>query len=116
MRGGTHSSASPRRFALRASIVLPVSSRSSAAGAPTSRGSRLMPPHPGTMPSITSGSPRRVDGLVDDDAIAAGERELEAAAQAEAADQRERRIGHAREPLERVPAALHERQRDVGVA
>jgi len=62
MRGGTHSSARPNFFARRASIVLPVSSRSSAAGAPVSRGSRLMPPQPGTMPSITSGRPRRVPG------------------------------------------------------
>ena len=62
IRGGTHSSAMPSRFARFASIVLPVSSRSSAAGAPVSRGSRLMPPQPGTMPSITSGRPSRVAG------------------------------------------------------
>ena len=55
-----------------------------------------MPPHPGTMPSITSGSAKRVFGLVDDDAVAAGERQLQAAAQAEAADQRERRDTDAR--------------------
>ncbi len=61
-RAGTHSSASPSRFARRASMVRPLSSRSSAAGAPMSRGSRRMPPQPGTMPSITSGSPSRVPG------------------------------------------------------
>ncbi len=62
MRGGTHSSAMPSFFARRASIVLPVSMRSSAAGAPASRGRRFIPPHPGTMPSITSGRPSRVPG------------------------------------------------------
>ena len=61
-RTGTHSSATPRRFARRASIVLPVSSRSSAAGAPISCGKRRMPPQPGTIPSITSGRPSRVPG------------------------------------------------------
>ncbi len=62
IRTGTHSSAIPSFFARRASIVLPVSSRSSAAGAPASFGRRLMPPQPGTMPSMTSGRPSRVPG------------------------------------------------------
>ena len=62
MRAGTDSSTMPSFFALRASIVLPVSSMSRAAGPPVSRGSRLMPPQPGTIPSITSGRPMRVPG------------------------------------------------------
>jgi len=62
IRAGTHSSAIPSFFARRASIVRPVSIMSSAAGAPASFGSRFMPPQPGTMPSITSGSPNRVPG------------------------------------------------------
>ena len=62
MRAGTASSTMPSFLALRASTVLPVSMRSSAAGAPASRGRRFMPPQPGTIPSITSGRPSRVPG------------------------------------------------------
>ena len=43
-------------------------------------------------------------GLVDDDAIAARERQLESAAQAEAADQRERRIRDARRAARTCPS------------
>src|SRR6187455_1004717 len=96
MRAGTASSTMPSLRARRASTVLPVSMRSSAAGAPISSGSRLRPPQPGTMPSITSGNPMR---------------ELEPAAEAVAADQRERRVAHGREAVERVPAALDQRDR-----
>ena len=59
--------------------------------------------------SSAAGAPRA--GLVDDDAVAARECQFEAAAQAEAADQRERRILDRREPLEGVPTALDERDR-----
>src|SRR5439155_727094 len=61
-RSGTTSSTSPSFFARFGSIVRPVSIMSSAAGAPIARGSRRMPPHAGTMPSITSGSAKRVPG------------------------------------------------------
>jgi hypothetical protein len=54
-------------------------------------------------------------GVVDDDAIAARERQLEAAAQAKAPNERDRRILDGRKPLERVPAATHDGHR-VGLA
>ena len=59
---GTQSSARPRRFAFFASTLLPVSIRSSAAAGPISAGRRSMPPQPGTMPSMTSGSASLVPG------------------------------------------------------
>ena len=61
-RAGTQSSAKPRRFAFFASTLLPVSIRSSAAAGPMSAGRRSMPPQPGTMPSMTSGSASFVPG------------------------------------------------------
>ena len=111
MRSGTHSSARPSFFARRASIVLPVSSRSSAAGAPVEPRQALHAAPAGHDAEHHLGQAESRRRLVDDDAIAAGERQLEAAAEAEAADQRERRIRHGGEPLERVPAALDERDR-----
>ena len=83
-----HAFVRDRRAASRAGhrSCLPVSMRSSAAGAPASRGRRFIPPQPGTMPSMTSGRPEPRAGLVDDDAIAARERELQPAAEAKAAD------------------------------
>ncbi len=111
MRSGTHSSASPSFFARRASIVLPVSSRSSAAGAPASRGSS-----PDPAPSRNDAqhhfwqteARRR---LVDDHAVATGERKLEAPAQTEAADERQCRVRRARDALEGIPTALDQRAR-----
>jgi hypothetical protein len=96
IRGGTHSSASPKRLARFASTVRPVNIMSSAAGAPAQHDFR---------------QPQACAGLVDDDAVAARERELEPTAQTEAADERDRRILDGREPLERVPAAAHDRHR-----
>ena len=61
-RAGTQSSAKPRRFAFFASTLLPVSIRSSAAAGPIRFGRRSMPPQPGTMPSMTSGSASLVPG------------------------------------------------------
>ena len=60
-RSGAASSTRPMRFARRASIAFPVNSMSSAAVGPTSFGSHCTPCHAGTMPSITSGSAKRVD-------------------------------------------------------
>ncbi len=62
MRSGTASSTRPMRFARRASTDLPVSSMSKAAAGPTSFGSHCTPCHAGMMPSITSGSAKRVFG------------------------------------------------------
>ncbi len=50
-------------------------------------------------------------GLVDDHAIPAGEGQLESAPEAEAADERDRRILDGGEPLEAVPSALDQRDR-----
>ena len=111
IRAGTHSSAMPSRFARRASIVRPVSmqvERRRRAGEPRQP---LHAAPAGHDAQHHFGQPEPRAGLVDDDAIAAGERQLEAAAQAEAANERDRRILHRREALERVPAALDERDR-----
>jgi hypothetical protein len=57
MPGSTASSTRPTRFARFPSSALPLRMMSSAAGRPISRGSLLVPPHAGKMPSFTSGSP-----------------------------------------------------------
>ena len=62
------------------------------------------------------GQPEPCPGLVDHDPVTAGERQLEPAAQAKAADERHRRIFHCGEALEGVPAALHDRERGGLVA
>ena len=92
--------------------VLPVSSRSSAAGAPVSSRQPLHAAPAGHDAEHHFGQAEPRAGLVDDDAIAARERELEPAAQAEAADQRQRRIARrcARRSNVSQPR-LHERDR-----
>ena len=61
--GAAHtSSTTPARSARCAFSERPVRIRSSAVRRPTSRGSRWVPPAPGMMPSITSGSPITVFG------------------------------------------------------
>ena len=62
----TTRSTSPIFLARAALIIFPVSIMSSAGAAPTSFGSRCVPPAPGRRPSITSGSP----SVVFDDAVA----------------------------------------------
>lgn len=52
-RGEVTKSTSPIFLALSGLIVLPVRSMSRAVAAPTSLGSRWVPPHPGSKPSIT---------------------------------------------------------------
>src|SRR5690606_19847791 len=61
-RRGVTASTRPIFFARRASTARPVSIMSRALAAPTRGGRRFAPPHPGTMPSITSGSPIRLFG------------------------------------------------------
>ena len=51
--------------AAEADKVRPVSIKSIAAGAPTSRGRRALPPQPGTMPNWVSGRPMRVETSFD---------------------------------------------------
>ena len=54
---GTTRFTRPMRYASCASIISPVSSSCSARPLPTRRGSRCVPPYPGTSPSFTSGWP-----------------------------------------------------------
>ena len=53
-------------------------------------------------------------GLVDHHAIAAGQRELEAAAETMTADQRQRGVGHRGQAVEAIPAAFDQRPRTRG--
>ncbi|GAB1461473.1 hypothetical protein MASR2M50_32480 [Thauera sp.] len=95
-RAGTQSSAKPRRFAFFASTLLPVSIRSSAAAGPISVRQAQHAAPAGDDAEHDLGQRELRARLVDHDAVAAGERELQAAAHAVAADQRQRRVGHAR--------------------
>ena len=61
------------------------------------------------------GQPEPRAGLINNDAITTRERELQPTAQTKTFDQRERRIRHLREPHERIPAALDERHRRLGI-
>jgi hypothetical protein len=107
---GTHSSTRPIFSPARVD-GLAVSSRSSAAGAPDKTRQSLDSAPPGHDSEQHFGSPRRVPGLVDGDAIAAGERELEPAAQAEALDQRERRYFTFARRSNGVPSPAHDGHR-----
>ena len=60
--GGTTSSTSPDFNARVAFTDLPVRIRSRPAARPTSRGSRCVPPMPGMIPRLTSGTPSTVLG------------------------------------------------------
>ena len=79
-----------------ASTWRPVRIMSLARAAPTSRGSRCVPPPPGMMPSRISGWPNRA--RCRRDAEVAGERQLAAAAQRVAADRGDRRREGCRPP------------------
>ena len=61
---GTTSSTRPALSARAALSVRPVRIRSRAAGRPTRRGRRCVPPAPGISPSLTSGRPSTVFGIV----------------------------------------------------
>ena len=74
----------PSSSAFGAFTGLPVVTRSTATAGGTRRGSRTVPPAPGTMPRVTSGRPTEAEG--EGDAEAAGERDLEAAAEGGAVD------------------------------
>ena len=63
MGRGTTSSTRPSLRALDGFTLLPARIRSSAACAPISRGSRWVPPAPGSRPSCVSGRPSAVFGL-----------------------------------------------------
>ncbi len=86
---------------------LPVSIISIAARTPMRRTLRTVPPNPGWMPSCTSGKPSDSRSSLDGDAVAAGEGELEAAAEREAVDRRDGRAGRA-PPGGRTPAGRRE--------
>ena len=85
-RSGRRQAPPSRRSGRRDRII------SSAFSGPTRRGSRAVPPAPGSRPSLISGRPepcaRRRDAEM------AAERELEAAAQRRAVDRRDRRLRH----------------------
>ena len=52
----------PTRSAFFGGSVLPARISGSALGSPISRGRRTVPPHPGRMPSFTSGRPMEMEG------------------------------------------------------
>ena len=64
--------------------------------APTARGSRCVPPAPGSRPIFTSGRPSDASGVAI--AVVAAERELEAAAHAHAVDRGDHRLGRTAPP------------------
>ena len=81
--GGTSRSTSPSASALSGRSVLAGEHQVHRGGRRRSGArQRTVPPNPGWMPSITSGRPSDRLRIVDADAIAAGERELEPAAEA----------------------------------
>ena len=86
------------RSASAPSSERPVSSRSSARARPISRGSRCVPPAPGSRPRRTSGTPSC--GLRRGDAQRACERELQATAERHAFDRRDRRLRQRRQLIE----------------
>ena len=87
----TSRSTSPQSNASLAPIGLPVAHISSALPTPATRGSRCVPPAPGSSPSLTSGVPSFADWI--GDAIMAAERDLEPAAERGAVDRRDDRLG-----------------------
>ena len=104
MLRGTTSSTRPRRSALAARSLLPVRIMSSAARRPISRGSRWQPPAPGMRPSCTSGRPSWVLAMIGRDAVVAGERQLEPAAETGAVDRRDDRLGQRLDPAHHLLA------------
>ena len=111
MRTGTHSSASPRLF--RAPRIDGLAGQQQ-----VERGGRADEPRQALDAAPAGNDPQHHFGeaeprsrLVDDDAIPARERQFQAAAQTETANERQRRILDVSEPLERVPAALDDRDR-----
>ena len=79
------------RAARRPAPAAPDTIMLSAVSTPTTRGRRCVPPAPGSRPSFTSGS--AICASRRRDAVVAAERELEAAAHADAADRRDHRLG-----------------------
>ncbi len=97
---------SPSRWASSASSGAPVSSIWSATPRGRRRGSRWVPPAPGSRPSLISGTPRRAS--VGGDPEIARERELEPAAERGAVDGGDRRLRVLFEPIEDVGEGAHE--------
>ena len=102
----TTSFASPITPAVRASIVSPPVTSSTAFARPIIRGVRAVPPQPGNRPSFTSGKPNAVLLAVGKNSPIAPHGELGAAADANAIDRRDRDVMRLREPAEELlPAA-----------
>ena len=78
--------------ACRAETLRPVSSIGNAASSPTNSGKRCVPPQAGNRPNLTSGRPSRVAIVIAGNAVAAGQCELQSAAQAWPVDHGHRRI------------------------
>ena len=91
----------------------PVSIMSSAATGPIRFGSHCTPCQVG-MSEHHLRKGEAALRIVERDAVAAGERELEAASHAEPVHQRGGGEGQAREPLEQIPAGAREHERLVG--
>jgi hypothetical protein len=103
--GSTTLSTRPIPRAALADSVRPVSIMSIAAGAPTRRGRRALPPQPGKMPSLGFGQADPGGRIVAGHAVAAGQRDFGAAAHAEAVDRGDRGAGQFGQSLEHVLAA-----------
>ena len=113
-RGGTHSSATPSLWPSWRPRLAGEHGSSAAAG-PMSSGRRFAAPAGyDAEHDFRQGKLRR--GLVDHHAIAAGQREFEAAAEAMTADQRQRGVGHRGQAVEAIPAAFDQRPRTEAVS
>ena len=75
----------------------------SASAMPSIRVIRDPPPPPGSRPSVTSGSPNDAPGRVERDAVVAGQRDLEAAAERGAVDRRDHRPAERLQPAQLRP-------------
>jgi hypothetical protein len=110
-RGGTQSSARPRRFAFFAVDALAGQHQVEGRRRADQRGQAQHAAPAGDDAEHDLGQRELGAGFVDDDAMAAGERELQTASHAMAADQCQRRVGHRGEAVEQQPAALDQHAR-----
>ena len=95
---GTSSSTRPSRSALAARSLLPVRIMSSAARAPIEPGQPLAAAGAGDQAELHLGETELGLGMVGGDAVGAGERELEAAAETGAVDRGDDRLGQGLDP------------------
>ena len=98
MRGAPARPSGRACSALAARSFWPVRIMSSAARAPIRRGSRWQPPAPGNQAELHLGKAEQGLGMIGGDAIVAGERQLEAAAEAGAVNRGDDRLGQGLDP------------------